>query len=356
MPKIAEQHLVDRFASALAELPQVAVDTPTPLGQGIDAVLTARVAGEPVTILVEVKRGGYPRDARQAMWQLRNYFAHQPENEDGRSIAFVFVTEALSQGAKKLLQDENIGYYDLGGSLFLPAKGAYLYIDKPTPSREGRILRGLFTGKRAQVLHVGFFERDWFGVTELAHKTRVSPATVSDTLTELDRREWVESRGEGPAKQRRLIDRKALLDAWKTHQLSTRPPKLKRYYVPTKGAGPLMRSLSIEFEKHGIRYAVTGEVAAQHYTPYLSAISQVRCRIMPGRLADDALRAIDAHPVSEGWNLGVLESKSGGEFIRSEQIEGVWMSSPLQTYLDLLQGDGRSKELAEHLRSERLRS
>jgi len=37
-----------------------------------------------------------------------------------------------------------------------------------------------------------------------------------------------------------------------------------------------------------------------------------------------------------------------------QQVGGVWLASPIQVYLDLLRGEGRTKEMAEHLRRERL--
>lgn len=358
---LEERDLIEPFTAALRNLPDVKVEPPRKLSpeepwtREVDAIVDVVIHGKPVTLLVEAKRAGYPRDVRQAVWQLRNYAHHvQPRLKSQATVLF-FITEALSPGAKEFLAHEKIGYFDLGGSLYLPAPGAYLYIDKPSPKREARMLRSLFVGKRADVLHFAFFQRDWFGVTELAQKSGVSAATVSEVLSELDRREWVESRGQGPSKERRLIDTKALLDAWKTHQLSTRPLKLHRYYVSSSGVGPLMRRLSIEGEKHHLRYVVTGEVAAQHYAPYLSSISQVRCRMLETDRTRKVLQKIEARPVNEGWNLGIIESKSNGDFAFSERIEGVWMASPLRAYLDLLQGDGRAKEMAEHLRRERLK-
>jgi hypothetical protein len=61
-----------------------------------------------------------------------------------------------------------------------------------------------------------------------------------------------------------------------------------------------------------------------------------------------------ARAVREGWHLGVIESESVGEFAFLQRINDAWFADPLQTYLDLLQGGGRSKEMAEHLRTEPL--
>lgn len=358
---LEERNLLEPFTSALRELPDVAVESPRKIevstrdAKEVDAVVDVVINGKTLTLLVEMKRAGYPRDVRQAIWQLRNYLQHhQSSSELEENIPF-FITEALSPGAKEILTSEKIGYFDLGGSLYLPARGAYLFIDKAAPKREFRKLRSLFTGKRVDVLHSVFFQRDWFGVRYLAKKTKVSATTVSEVLSELERCEWVESRGQGPAKERRLVNATAFLDAWKAHQLSTRAPKLDRYFVSSNGVGQLMHRLSLECEKHHLSYVVTGEVAAQHYAQYLSSISQVRCRMLETAGKMEALHGIDARPVNEGWNLAIIESKSESDFAFSEKIEGISMASPLRTYLDLLQGDGRSKEMAEHLRQERLK-
>ena len=54
-------------------------------------------------------------------------------------------------------------------------------------------------------------------------------------------------------------------------------------------------------------------------------------------------------------NLAVIETKSAGELLFREQVGGVWLASPVQVYLDLLRGEGRAKEMAEHLRQERIK-
>jgi len=35
-------------------------------------------------------------------------------------------------------------------------------------------------------------------------------------------------------------------------------------------------------------------------------------------------------------------------------VDGLWLASPIHTYLDLVRAEGRAKELAEHLRRERI--
>jgi len=84
----------------------------------------------------------------------------------------------------------------------------------------------------------------------------------------------------------------------------------------------LAERLDRAFEQHV--YAVTHEAAAQRYAPFLSSVSQVRCRVAPGRGAEEALGAVDARLVTEGANLAVIEAKSGFR----EKVDGTWLASP----------------------------
>jgi hypothetical protein len=99
---------------------------------------------------------------------------------------------------------------------------------------------------------------------------------------------------------------------------------------------------------------VTAEAAAQIYAPYLSAISQLKCRIQTGRIQNEVLSRLDARPVSEGWNLGVIVETGKRDAAVGERINGIAYAPLVQIYLDLLQGSGRAREMADHLRSERL--
>lgn len=135
----------------------------------------------------------------------------------------------------------------------------------------------------------------------------MSPATTSQVLTELERFDWLATRGQGPSKERHLTEPGAMLDAWLKQLATMRAPALRRYYVPA--------------------------------------------------LKADQLAAIDevgARAVNEGANLTVIEAKSPGELLFRERIGDIWLASPIQVYLDLLGGEGRAKEMAEHLRRDRI--
>ncbi|MFC1457085.1 MULTISPECIES: helix-turn-helix domain-containing protein [Microvirga] len=312
-----------------------------------------RQDGEPYRLVVEAKASLFPRDAREAIWQLRNYLAHL-DNVSYPAVPLL-MAESISPGARELLRDERVGYFDSSGSLFIAAKGLYLRVDKPASRKQSRSLNNLFAGRRAQVLHAVWVTKpDWFGVHEIAERAGVSPATASETLIALERRDWVEVRGAGPSKERRLTNSRALLDAWSSFQSSVKPKVVQHYYVRSVELPDLQRQLDHACEIEGVPYELTGISAGQIHAPYLSSVSQVSCRVSESRRMHAVLDAIGARPVREGWNLGVHELKSDDELRFRQRIDDLWVADPLQTYLDLLQSGGRAKELAHHLRAEKL--
>ena len=351
----SERELIDQFLAALRSLPEVQAELERAGAPELDAQLALHVAGKPIHALVELRKAVYPRDVRQLVWRIRDLARQQPAGESGGEALPVLIAESISPGAKELLRAERVGYYDSGGSLYLPARGAYLYVDRPPPKSLSRSMRSLFTGRRAQVLH-GLLVRhqDWFGVKDLAEQTLVSSATASQVLTEMERFDWLESRGQGPSKQRHLREPAALLDAWAKQLSSIRPPAMRRYFVPAMKPDGLMERLGQVCEAHSVDYAVSFEAAAQRYAPFLSAVSQVRCRLLAGSGGDAAIADLGARVVSEGANLAVIEAKSDGDLLFRERVGGVWLASPVQVYLDLLRGEGRAKEMADHLRRERI--
>jgi len=353
------QQTLDALVSALQGIPDAqasmaSVEQPIgPSGRKLDAAIDFAIAGQNVTLLIELKKSVYPRDTREIIWQLAHYVERYADRDN---VIPLVAAESISVGARELLKEEHIGFFDTGGSLFVPAKGAYLYIDRPVPRVLEKSVHALFTGKRSQVLHALLIRhQDWLGGVELAQLAEVSPATASETLTALERMGWISARGQGPSKERRLSDPSGLLDEWRTQTLASRRPLARRrYFVPGGESAVLAHRLAELCDAAKVDYALTQEAAAQIYAPFLSSLSRVACRLAPGKRADEIMMRLGARPVSEGANLDVIETKSRGEFLFRERKESIWLASPVQVYLDLLRSDGRARDMAEHLRKENL--
>ena len=357
--EFSENGLLQLLIQALRELPNANAQAhDAKLGHNAgqhDAEIELSISGHPVRLLVEVKKAAFPRDVRQLLWQIRQPNSLQVSGDPREETVPLLAAESISTGARQLLREQGVGYFDTGGSLFVPARGAYVFIDKPVPRALAKSVRSFFMGRRSQVLHAMLRSpHTWFGVKELAQRALVSPATASETLAAMERFDWVTSRGQGPAKERCLTEPGALLDAWARQTETARAPAMRRYFLPAANAETLVDRVAAACKASHAEYALTHEAAAQRYAAYISHVSQVRCRLLSGSPADAAIAALNARTANEGANFVVLEAKSLGEFLFRESVDNVWLASPIQVYLDLLSGEGRGKEMAEHLRREKI--
>ncbi len=347
-----ERQLLEGLLETLRDLPEVQAELSWEVQQDdpnrrYDAQIELWLDGKTTTLLIKLKTTLYPRDVRQEIWRIRESVASTPQS------VFLLAAQSISPGAKDLLREERVGYYDSGGSLFLFTANLYFYVDKPPPKSMSKIIRSLYSGRRAQVLHtVLLWHGKWFGVKDVAKEAKVSSATVSQVLTELERFDWVVSRGQGPSKQRQLRAPSALLDTWVERLAEMRPLAMRRYFIPSMRAEDLMLKLAEVCAEKEVEYAITHEAAGQLYTPFLSTITQVRCRMLATPAADEVLNSLDARFVTQGANLAVIEVESSGELLFRKHINRTWLANPVQVYLDLMRSEGRARELAIHLRNE----
>ncbi len=361
--QIDEKKVFSQFLQTLGELPGIrfqrgvsggrAGTAPGENNQQVEAIID----GKSLKLVVEIKKVAYPRDVRELLWRFKSLLPDtMRKNDRFEDFLPVLVAESISPGGKELLRENRIAYYESGGSLYLQAPEIYIYVDKPGATPLARSIRSIFAGRRAQVLQALLLRaQDWFDVGSLAERANVSPATVSQTVLELERLEWAESRGRGPAKKRRLLAPGPLLDAWANQYSAAPGPALRRFYVPSGGAESLIGKVAHEFEAHGVEYAVTHEAAAQQYSPYLSNISQVRCWAPAPKSCENVIAALNARAVKEGANLVLMEAEPHSAALLFKQRWGeVWLASPIQVYLDLMGGEGRSKEMAAHLRRDNI--
>jgi predicted transcriptional regulator len=353
----SEQQIVQSLLDALHALPGLraelrSLDGPTASRHyRPDAEINLEIAGRHITMRVEAKRELFPRDAREVLWRMDTWGG----GGDGSPILRMIAADSLSPGAKELLKAEGVGYYDRGGSLYLPAPGAYIYIDKPAPKSLAKAIGSLFTGRRAQVIHALLLHpHEWLTGRSLADRAQVSTATVSQVMTELERLEFISPNEQGPHKVRQVREPGRLLDQWAEYLTPLKPPAFRRYFLPALRAEQLLDAVTRAFSAHEVPYAVSFEAAAQRYAPFLSSVSQVKCRAIGGIALESGLAALNARVVEEGANFSVLESKSVGDLLFREQFDTTWLSSPIQVYLDLLRSEGRAKELAQNLRRERI--
>jgi len=173
-------------------------------------------------------------------------------------------------------------------------------------------------------------------------------------MKELDRQGFMDSQGAGPTKERRVGSPGELLDAWVAELPTLEKAHPRRFFVPGLKADRLADRIARNLEEKGVTYGLTGQAAAQRYAPFLSSSSVVALRVLRSPAVEETIADLGGHEVGEGANLEVFATTFGDEFNYREKVDELWLLSPIQIYLDLLRGKGRSQELADHLRRERI--
>ncbi len=354
-----EKQMLDALVEALAEAfgseASVFNASHELRGGNLDGMIVIKAQGKTLQVFVEVKRDVYPRDLRNAVFQLRR---GMDEARHGHDAIGLLATSLLSPGAKQELREQNIASFELGGSLFLKHNGWLINIEKPS-HRIKKHTQGidLFTEARESVIHALLINsHKWLTGTELAEQAETSPYTCSLVLQELTLREWMESTGGGPSKRRMLTHPGKLLDDWSEHWRERKEKKTK-WYTFFENPNHMLAHLAEQIDRQKVDYpwAFTGAAAANVYSPLLTSTEGAEI-IVPKGYTDSMADVLGLKPVSKGANVTLIEREPASLLYRNmHQDHTIFFASPYILYLDLLDGRGRNKELAEQVR-ERLES
>ena len=317
-------------------------------GPSLDLALELDAGGKPVIVAVEALRVAYPRDVQEAVWKLSEFKLAWKHPQD---LILMVAAESLSPGAREQLRKRGIGYFERNGNLRLNWRNWLINIERPDLPTARKETTSLFTESREMVVHALLVNRNkWIAGNELAEMSGTSPYTSSKVLQELERREWCESTGAGPTLRRRLTKPKQLLDAWAT-DWTKRKEKRSRWYAFTERPHMLLEHLTDRIDKAGVSFgwAFTGAAAANVYAPLLTSVDTAEIIVPPGH-AEQLAREIGLKPAEKGANVTFVE-RDGASLLFRDGFPDYpsYFASPFILYLDLLDGRGRNKELAQHV-------
>lgn len=345
------EKLLTEFTSVLRDrfqIEDIDAELEQRFGSGeADLVLTIPVDGESVKVVIEVKRNVFPRDIEWARAQLDRL-----AKEDKTIDQTMVWAESLSEGARKTLEDLDIGYFDGSGSLCLTLGNKQILIDRPPIKPLWRDVGTIFTPERAKVLHALLLGwKDWRTGVDLVEASGASPNTVSVLLRELEKREMVQSEGNGRSVRRQLVEPEALLGAWASHWSEGKPRKTRWFAFAQNPSSLPSRLASRMGDEPAYDWAFTGQHAANSLTPLLTAVSGYDL-IVPVGAAEAVAKHLDLKSAEKGFNVTLHECEDFA--LQHRMMQGDrqgWFASPVIQYLDLINAGGRSKELAMALKS-----
>lgn len=324
--------------------------TITPSGR-LDDLLRIDWEGKPVYVAIVVIGTAYPRDIHGVIWHL-DELVLSPGNAKTGTLIKLVAAEHLSPGAKTTLKDQGYAFFERNGSLFLRTKEILINIEHPSkaPARSHPV--DLFTEAREGAVH-GLLQNafQWIAGADLAEQSQTSTYTCSVVLQELERREWCETQGTGRTKRRRLVQPGQLLDDWAAHW-QQRSVSRSRGYVFVENPRLLIDRLAYLMRESGVDFpwAFTGAAAANIYAPLLTTVDRAEIIVPPG-CANILGTALKMKSASKGGNVTIIERVGSSlQFRELRPLYPAYFASPYIQYLDLLDGHGRNRELAAHLR------
>jgi hypothetical protein len=295
-------------------------------------------------VLCEVKSVAQPRHVRDVLFRLRDHAARL-----GPQTIPLLIAPYLSPEVRALCSDQHVGYLDLEGNALLAFDTVYIAREVPSrPAAEHRALRSLFKPRAAQILRLllRLPGRAW-RVTELAQEANVSLGHVSNVRQALIDRDWAKVDEKGLF----LSQPDALLDAWRE---AYEPPERERmrFYTALHG-DRLDAAVKRAFDGPRIHSAYASFSAAAWLAPYTRTATRHFYADAVG--LEKLQQTLDLSPAAKGENVEVRLLDDRGLFLDMiEPSPGVFCSSAVQTYLDIVQAGDRGQEAAQHLRLERL--
>ncbi len=353
---ILDENLLRSLTSALE---RAGIDTEEPVfgvphrGGRLDCLMHISSPSGRRRLAIELLPQAYPRDVRNAAWQLESF---HKDNDKARDIILMVAAEHISDGAKADLRHHGLAYFETSGTFHLRHDEWLIDIERPSKPMLRRGIVPLFTGAREQVIFALLYAHNSFqSGLALAELSKTSTYTVSTVLAELERREWIASEGSGRTLRRRVSRPAELLDAWVDAWREQKAQKT-RWYFYSSNPSDLIGQLADKLRAAGTNGAIfTGSAAANLVVPHLTRTDTVDLIVPPGE-AHRYAASLGLKSAEKGANVTLIERTGASTLFTNEHgLTGSRCANPFILYLDLLDGKGRNKELAAQLRQYQLK-
>ena len=301
-----------------------------------DFLVKVRQKESEQVLVVEVKKNGQPRIARDAVNQVQRYLISFP------GAYGVFMAPYISSRAAEICKQDGVGYIDLAGNCQLCFDSVYIEQEgRPNVFAEKRDLRSLYSPKAERVLRVLLNKpnKAWKTV-DLADEACVSLGQVSNVRKLLLDREWVSVEKPGFV----LSEPEQLLQEWKENY-SFRRNKTRDLYS-LKSTAQIESEISEYCRRKNLKYAFTGFSGAARFAP---SVRYNRATAYIGETDEDMITDLSLKEVNSGANVSLLTPYDDGVYYGSRDVNGSRIVSPVQLYLDVIGFRGRGEEAAKAL-------
>jgi hypothetical protein len=344
-PHEIEEQALDALRTCLKDIPFLKITEARrevqQTGPALDQLVTLDLNGQEMLLLVEVRSNGQPRQVRDAANQILRNKTALPQAYG------VFVAPYVSPRAAEVCREAEIGYLDLAGNCRLSF--GTVFVERrghPNAFSQKRLLRSLYSPKATRVLRLLLERPDriW-KLQDLARSAKVSIGQAHNVKELLADHEWLRAEAGGL----RLSQPAALLDEWAENYDVRRSPA-REYYSPLP-IGEIEASVAEACRQEGLRYALAGFSAAERLAPF---VRYQRAAAYLERDVDAIAAKLSFKEVASGANVTLLTPYDEGVWHGVLDVDGLCVTSAIQTYLDLRSMRARGEEAAEFLRKQEI--
>jgi hypothetical protein len=325
-----------------------------PGDQGVDALLQLEPpdGGASIRLVVQVKRSLVGRDVESLSNRLR-----QATGRWGPDAVPVVVSTFLSEPVRQALTARGVNYLDATGNLYLESRRPTLFLrdlgaaKDPWRSR-GRPRGSLRGGPAALVTRALVDLRPPYSVPQLVRLSGSSNGATYRVVQFLEEEALLRRDDKG-----RVLDVswRALLELWSRDYSFYETNHVTGYLAPRgieRVVEALRASLSAadaesydDLDELTARYVVTGSFAASAYAPY--APTKLLTLYTDSR--DTLSKMLDLRTVDAGANVMIAQAAYDAVFQRRQTWQGIRVTAPSQTAVDLMTGPGRNPAEAQEL-------
>lgn len=319
-------------------------------GHRADALIEVRSPdARQATLVAEIRRAVVTRDLSHVVEQLQSLISSHDEllvpliSPHDESLVPLVVARYLSLSAQNWLTKREVSYADATGNLRITVDSPGLYIRDTGANRDpwrgpGRPRGTLHGEPAARVVRALVDYRPPMSVPKLIKVSGASTGATYRVVEFLEEEALIERSKRG---QITNVAWRALIERWSKDYSFQGTNAVGRFLQP-RGIASLLDKLR---EVTGMRYAVTGSLAAHQWAPYAPArLATIYVDNIPQFAPAVGLRMVDS-----GANVLLASAKHDVVFDRTQQADGVTFAAPSQAAVDLLTGPGRNPTEAEML-------
>ena len=289
--------------------------------------------GSRAVLVFEAKRSIVVRDLPAVLGHLQAVISALDSAE--AAVVPVVAGRYLAPSVRKWLHDHQVSFVDATGNLQLILERPALYLRDAGSDHDpwrgpGRPRSTLQGPPAARVVRALVDYRSPITVTELVHRSQASTGATYRAVEFLEREALLER---GPRGRIETVHWRRTLERWSEDYGFQQNNTVSAYLQP-RG----LEALITELQGHGgLKYALTGSLAAQRLAPYASP----RLAMIYARDPAVVVSKLDLRAVEAGANVLIATTDYDVVFDRTVETNRLRFVAPSQTAVDLLTAPGR---------------